>query len=95
MSKAHTKCFCFTGIYQFIFVAAQVLVYGRQTGSKCSCLTGLSLIAAGRIGTDFSFRFRSVRGSGDCLRMERVKLPCVTVTGPPSPSPSLGRGGAC
>ena len=56
-----------------------LLEYGLHTGSNVSGLIGFSLMADGRIGTDFSFCVRSASGSGVrlCLLMERVKLPWV------------------
>ena len=57
------------------------MLYGLHTGSPESDRLGFSLIAAGRTGTDFSFWLRSLSGSGVCRRMERVKLPWVTVSG--------------
>ena len=67
-----------------------VLEYGLQTGSIGSCLVGFRRIAAGRIGTDFSFWVRSPRGSGDFLRIESVNVPCVRVKGPGEGSGSAG-----
>jgi len=72
----------------------QFVLYGLHTGSELSDLPGFRRIAAGFMGMAFSFWFLSERGSGVCLRIESVKLPCVSVSGGDcSVSVVLGMGG--